>query len=233
MGEMYRIIVFSFILSSMRGHGNCWAITRENFEQSMLCFIPRKLTQANWLNDKDEYSIPDLEHPDFNQFKYDAIVWALFNGSNQSSSIKATYKDRDWDIKNEFFWLSREFITEVEELPSQVGTQADKSTERFIATWLEENRSHFSSDIIELLDLAKELVRVSAWARPHADPRFQLMRWDAGWYQIRMGLFGADTKFEKTQIMIDTMRKFQAAYQLITNRLRPMIYEFGYLPKED
>lgn len=222
---------FCGIFSSKYNTTNGWSITSDNFEKTNIALFARKIIPNTWSNNRDEYSVPNTSHPEYEQFKNDAIVWALFNGSNQSSSLgEVEYKDTIYDIKNEFFWLTKEEFGQIEQMPHNIVNQSNKNNERFVSEWLKDKS--FSPDVRELLELGKELVRVSAWARPHADPKFQLMRWDAGWYQIRMGLFGKDVRFPKTDEMIDTMERFTEKYKEVTVRLRPYVYELGFLPKE-
>ena len=45
----------------------------------------------------------------YQQYNNDAIIYSLFNKSSQQSSLRQIdYKDKKWDIINEFFWMSRE-----------------------------------------------------------------------------------------------------------------------------
>lgn len=230
-----------FFLSSPYNGLNGWSILPTNFEASLICFTISQLVIPTWLNDKDEFSVPNTNHENYNQFKNDAIVWALFNGANQSSSLgNIEYKDKVYDIKNEFFFLTKEEFLKIEDMPHSIITHCNHSLsqvstgisqERYVSKWLKDKV--FSADVQEILELGKELVRVSAWARLHGESKYQLDRWDAGWYQIRMGLYGKDTKFEKSDIMLSTFEKFKTKYKALTIRLRPYIYELGFLPKDN
>lgn len=84
----------------------------------------------------------------------------------------------------------------------------------------------FSPEAQAVLDQGRKL-----WTRFHATsfPRkirdeYKLGRPDAGWYQIRRALeaYGntALTDFDP----------FKAAYAALTAKLRPKVYEFGFLP---
>ena len=69
------------------------------------------------------------------------------------------------------------------------------------------------------------------WTRFHATafPRkirdeYKLGRPDAGWYQIRRALEAyGDTE-------LTDFDPFKAAYAALTAKLRPMVYELGFLP---
>jgi hypothetical protein len=62
--------------------------------------------------------------------------------------------------------------------------------------------------------------------------KFQLDRWDSGWYQISRGLFGKDVPFQPSPGMLEMMREFEVQHKTLGDRLRPMIYDLGFLPRQ-
>jgi len=221
-----------YILSGPDSHGDGWSITPKNFERSMICFAARKLVRPTWLNHQDQFDQPDEAHLTYKQFALDAVVWSLFNGKNQTSSVHGVkYKDVVYDIDNHFFWIKPETMSKFRGLPHPIFNQCGRAKPRFVSEWLDGKK--FSPDVEELLGLGTKLVELSADRRPHADPRYQLDRWDAGWYQIRNGLYGKDVKFKVPQAMTDVWVEFEARREAVTERLRPLIYELAFLPKED
>jgi hypothetical protein len=188
----------------------------------------------SWLNDRDEFSVPDITHDDYGQFAIDSIVWVLFNRFNQTSSLgDVTYKGQVYDIPNHFFWMTPEEMMQIDGLPRPIWQQCRTAKPRFVSQWLTERRGQFSPDALALLELGKDLVWASAPHRMDALPKFQLDRWDAGWYQIRMGLFGKkDVPFQQPTEMMELMERFKVAYRELGERLRPMIYTLGFLPSE-
>jgi hypothetical protein len=82
-------------------------VTKLNVFESVAYFTSRKLTKGDWANWYDEYLAPNEEHEFYGQFRYDSLIYSLFESkSNQSSLRQVEYKDQLWDIKNEFFWMS-------------------------------------------------------------------------------------------------------------------------------
>jgi hypothetical protein len=223
-----------FLTSGPNPHTGSWSVTPDNFHDSLVCFAARKLVTPTWLNDRDEFSVPDTAHADYTGFAADAIVWSLFHGSNQTSSLgNVSYKGQTYDIPNGFFWMTPEEMLAIDGLPRPIWQQCRTAQPRFVSRWLGERAEAFSPDAQEVLALGKELVRVSAPYRVHALPKFQLDRWDAGWYQLRMGLFGKkDVPFQQPAAMLDAMARFQVAHRALGDRLRPMIYTLGFLPSE-
>jgi hypothetical protein len=85
----------------------------------------------------------------------------------------------------------------------------------------------FSPEAQAVLDEGRKL-----WARFHAIqfPRkvrdeYKLGRPDAGWYQIRKSL--------KTyaDVELTDFEPFRAAYKALGDKLRPMVYDLGFLPR--
>lgn len=221
-----------FLLPSPDVNGYGWSITPGNFHDSMVCFAARKLVKPTWLNDRDEFSVPDTSHPAYARFALDAVVWSLFHGSNQTSSLgNAVYKGVAYDIPNHFFWMTPAEMMAVDGLPRPLWQQCRTAVPRFASGWLAEHAPALSPDAAELVSLAKGLVAASAPFRPSALPKFQLDRWDAGWYQIRMGLYGGTAvPFQQPPEMLDLMARFKQAHKSLGDRLRPMIYTLGMLP---
>jgi hypothetical protein len=97
-----------FSSSSSKGNGGV-SILPENLLEATTLFAARKTISQNWINDKDEYFEPNTNHLEFETFTKDSIVFSLFNSSSEQSSLRQiTYKDQLWDIKNQFFWMSKE-----------------------------------------------------------------------------------------------------------------------------
>ena len=227
---------FTALFSGPCSSGHGWSVLPVNFETSLVCFAARKLIKATWRNNRDEFNVPQVSHPAYAQFVNDAVVWSLFHRSNQTSSLgRVEYKDKVYDVPNHFFWIDPADVADYEGLPAPLFRQCQKAKPRFVAQWLRTRvqGKTFSQDALRVLDLAGDLLRLSASKRPNADPCFQLDRWDAGWYQVRNGLYGKDVPFAKTPEMIAAFEKFQAAYKELTERLRPMVYELGMLPREE
>lgn len=94
------------LFSSATSNRGGVSLDADNFIDGLSLFAARKSIKGNCLNIKDEYLAPNEEHPLFEQFKYDSLVYSLFNNSSQQSSLRQVkYKDKLWDIKNEFLWI--------------------------------------------------------------------------------------------------------------------------------
>ena len=198
-----------------------------NFERVCAIFAVRKLATSNWITDKDTCLIPDENHPGYQEFIADAIVFSLFHSSSQQTSLRRiNFNGRLWDIKNEFFYMGREEIMRLADANGFSAAYEDAacSDERFVFRRLQSMRlSHEGGNVLEL---AQKLTRESFAQRREFDavmPECQIMNWDCGWYQV---------KFLLKKCMPEQMQRFAAAYRSLSDKMRPMIYELGFLKQD-
>jgi hypothetical protein len=65
------------------------------------------------------------------------------------------------------------------------------------------------------------------YGRPHRDREtLKLNRPDVGWYQVRKALQSRNTSGDFTPV---SFANFESAYEALTEKLRPMVYELGFL----
>lgn len=203
------------------------SIIPENFHKVTTLFTARKSISVNWINCKDEYMAPNENHPEWNQFVNDSIVYSLFNNSSQQSSLRQVeYKDKIWDIKNEFFWLSNEQMKKLANSHSFDDMYSDTkihNQERFVYNKL--NGLELSGDAVEVLAYATALVENSIDMRKlmhKSHPEYHLNSWDAGYAQL---------KLVWKEYFPDEFKTFRNMYKEFEQRLIPMVYELGFLRK--
>jgi len=198
----------------------------ENFTRCTALFAARRLVKADWINWADEYLVPNENHPKWNEFMNDSIVYSLFESkSNQSSLRQVEYKDKLWDIKNEFFWMSKSEIMELANKNNQDFTYEDARTadERYVYAYVRDHRDDFSPEAIKVLEKAEELVRKSFKYRELFDDdhkEYQILNWDAGFYQL---------KALWKEYLKDDFEDFKNLYKVLADKMRPMVYELGFL----
>lgn len=207
-------------------------ITVNNFDRAISFFTARRLVQSTWVNWQDEYMVPTVYHPSYSQWQSDCIVYSLFNSkSNQSSLRNIEYNGKTWNIQNEFFWMS---VRDIENLAGGLYDKADINTkieddiekfgnERFVYKKLQE--VELSPDAQAVLDKATELVKLSFRFRKDFNekhPEYHINTWDAGWYQIKGML---------KEYMSNELKEFNNMYKALEDRMRPLVYELGFLYK--
>jgi hypothetical protein len=204
-------------------------ITSKNFERMVVGFSARKVIKRFWIDDKDEFIKPNCDTEIFNNFKVDSVVYSLFHiHSFQTSMRNVEYNSELWDIKNEFFWMSKEEMMELannsnyNELYSDVRTDNNRYVHNLL--FGEENiYEQLSPDAKLVLDKATELVRMSMTTRSHfADDNNHLNSWDAGYAQL---------KLVWKEYFPEEFKEFRQLYKNLEDRMRPLVYELGFLLK--
>lgn len=212
------------MFTSCFSSGTGCSILPINFDKCTALFSARKLIEKNWVNSKDEYLAPNEEHEKYQEFVNDSIVYSLFHSaSNQSSLRQVEYKDKLWDIKNEFFFMSKDDIMQ---LANDYGfdftfNDANVSNERYVYTKLQ--GIELSQEAKAVLNMAIDLVNASFKYREMFDeehPEYQIMNWDCGWYQIKGML---------KEYMPNALKEFNELFKALGDKMRPMVYELGFL----
>lgn len=199
-------------------------IIHENYEKCISLFSARKLIKGNWINSKDEYLAPDETNPKYNEFINDSIVYSLFHSSsNQSSLRQIEYKEKKWDIYNEFFWMSKAEIMQLanDNNFSECYNDARTSKDRYVYKKLQ--TITLSAEAQAVLDKANEIVRNTFKYRGmfgSEHPEYQIMNWDCGWYQIK----ALAKEYKKSEY-----DEFSILFKKLEEKMRPMVYELGFL----
>jgi hypothetical protein len=218
----------AFLSSSTSNRGGM-SIDSENFTKACSLFTARKSIKGDWINDKDEYLSPNIEHEFFQNFTCDSVVYSMFNNSSEQSSLRnVEYKNQLWNIKNEFFWMSKNEIGELanvngcEELHNDARTDSD----RYVHTLLfgeEGIYDQLSDEAKDVLNSASILVRLSLERRREfANDTNQLNSWDAGYAQL---------KLLWQEYYPEQFKEFRVKYKVLEDKMRPMVYELGFLLK--
>jgi len=199
-------------------------VTVGNFSKCCALFTARRSIACDWINDKDEYSAPNEQHPDYEQWNDDAIVYSLFNSaSNQSSLRNVEYKGKLWQIKNSWFWLPRERMIQLanEHGNDAVYQDARTDSDRFVHKALRDLTC--SADARAVLDKATGILEETFAFRGMADdehPEWQVNTWDAGWYQV---------KLLAKRYTPELLEEFRKLYKKFEGRMREGVYTLGFL----
>ena len=201
------------LFSSPYGGGHGFYLTPENLWQAAVVFSVRMLVPHTWQNHNDQFLQPS--QPLTDAFKSDCLLWMLFAGKNLTAGAdELRWNDRDWSLTNHFIPFTE----------AEVGAKARFESEfmvRYMAGMA------FSPEAQAVLDEGRKL-----WTRFHAidfphkiREDLKLNRADAGWYQIRKAL----EQYGGTELT--DFDPFRAAYAALGAKLRPMVYELGFLPE--
>ena len=214
------------LFTSAYGNGHGHGINADNFERVVTLFSARRLVSCNWQNWADEYIAPNTGHEKWSEFVADSVVYSLFESkSNQSSLRNVEYKGKQWNIKNEFFWMP---TAKMQELANnnrydEMYQDAQGAYDRFVCKWLNDHKREISPEAQAVLDYATTFVEQSMKYRKvfnEDNENYQIMNFDCGWYQIKGML---------KEYMPNEMKQFNDLYKKLAEKMRPLVYEVGFL----
>lgn len=203
-------------------------ITKDDFERCMINFAARKSIKHSWVNDKDALHKPSNDFLQNKEAITDMVIYGLFNTySYQASLSNVEYLGKTYDVKNEFFWLSKAEIKELADKNyySKMGFDLEKDDERFTYLWLKNHDQYISKEAKTVLELSKLVIKETFSIRKILNedyPEYNLMRWDAGWEQIRRLMI-------KTKKTPTYTKLFLPSYQELEKKINGYVYKYGIL----
>jgi len=202
------------IYSSVYGGGNGFYITSGNLWQAAIIFAVRRLVQPIWLNDRDQFLQSTSELSD--EFKNDCLIWMLFNRCQRTASANdLEWNNQKWSIVNHFIPFTETEVGAPERFESD-----------FMVQYLADKQ--LSVEACAVLDAGRELWQAYFAYTDERSVReeFKLNRADVGWYQIRNAL---KKRNETGDALPVDFTKFSDAYEVLSTKLRPLVYEYGFL----
>ncbi|MCL2869922.1 hypothetical protein FWF48_03930 [Candidatus Saccharibacteria bacterium] len=235
-----------FLLSSAAHKGNGTPVTAENFERSCVNFSARKsalggeMKEKNlmWVIDKDVFRRPSdkfQNSPDWPEFVRDCVIFSLFHRSSYQTSLRNfEYNGENYDVFNEWFFMPRDEIIKIAEKYdlNDIVFDAESSSERFVYKYLHDTPSgrtiELSDEARDLLKAGEDLVHATFAKRFLADqdkPEWNLMTWDAGYYQAYKIYTLYKSEFAKVYQELD------AARTKLETKIRKAVYKDKILEK--
>jgi hypothetical protein len=222
LGNDFQHQNYTALLSSPYVSAGAFSVTDENFEKAIITHTVRRLPKATWLNNRDQWMRPNAEELP-QTFISDCLVWTLFSGSNNTTSMKnVKYRNTTYQIRNELypFLLSGIKQWTCSLVPLRDSLSAAKN-DRYAAKWL--HAHELTAQAREVLTTGKNIYQLFyAKSASLPWPQYKISYWDCGWYQIRMAL----KQHGDAQELMD---KLAAQHQALGEQILPHISRFGFL----
>jgi hypothetical protein len=213
--------------SSYNSVSSGFQILEENFRKSCAYFMARKVIDRTWHGEKDEYMVPDLKNEMYKNWEDNSLLYSCFNNSSNQSALRdVAYKNKSWDIINEFFWIP---VDEVKEMAEEIGyvemlLDIEKfGSERQMSKEIKD--LYFDPELEsirkDINDLFKESIERRRWFSKN-NPQLHLDCWDAGYYQLK--------QFWKKEFP-EEFDKIKKAYREYSVSLVDKVYQLGYLKR--
>ena len=202
------------LLSSGASRGHGVYVNGQNLWRCAVLFAMEKIIIPTWINDRDQFLQPNCELSE--EFKNDCLVWMLFNGSNLTASADdLEWNNQKWSIVNHFIPFTEIEVNSPDRFESDfmVRYMANKAFSQESKSVLEQGRIIWSKyyGIDFNYTIRNEL---------------KLNRADVGWYQIRQAIKRYNESGDNIPVRFD---EFEKAYSALTDKLRPKVYEYGFL----
>ena len=236
------------------GNGGGSYITPDNLWQAAIVFAVRRLIKPTWINNRDQFLQPSVSLPE--EFKRDCLIWMLFNGSNLTASADGLeWNGRQWSIVNHFIPFTEDEVNAPDRFESDFMVRYLASLSFVIATASGARREAnqlmvteesglprafgarkdgagnpygLSPEANAVLDAGRTLWRTYFAETPPFIVRdeLKLNRADVGWYQIRNALKRRNETGDSVPVDFSV---FEGAYRELGDKLRPSVYEYGFL----
>lgn len=199
------------LLSSGYSTAGAFFVTADNLWQAAVVFAVRLVVPHTWLNHNDQFLQPSKALTEV--FKSDCLVYMLFAGKNLTAGANGLeWSNKKWSLVNHFIPFTEDEVK-----------SAGRFESNFMAAYV--SKLKFSREAKVVMDEGRKL-----WSLYHATKyekrirdEFKLNRPDVGWYQIRKAL-EANSENEAVDFT-----QFKFAYEALGDKLRPQVYEFGFL----
>jgi hypothetical protein len=211
------------LFSSPFSSGNGWSVTPENFWQTCACFAVRKAIKPTWLNDRDQFTWP-IEEPS-EEFYTRCLVYLLFHGSNQTSSLKdVVYKGTTYQIRNPWFpYYPHDFTDRV---TADVGMYRQLSIAQQTQVCKILGDRELPTDCQRVMLAGHQVYQKFFENLASLDRQsFKIDYWDQGWYQIRKSL-------EAQGLATPELQELKSGHKELQTALIPEIYKLGFIRDE-
>lgn len=209
----------------------------DNWRHAIALYGARKLVKDHWTIHEDEYLVPNETKPGYEQWVDDCHVYSLLDTKNNCSSMRnVPYKGKTWTLHNHFFWKSHAdtlaaldtaktptLYRDCKQHPAKdvFGNPVESTPDPYMASVLPKlNLSTEAKNVLTKLDTLwlKSLPMREAYTA--GKPELHLLSWDAGVYQL---------KHLWRDLFPKEWEELQASFKVLADKLRPGVYEHGFL----
>ncbi len=210
-------------------------ITRTNFLKSCIYFSVRKVVAATWLNDRDQFLLPNDDWRKDYEFMSDCIIYSLFSNSNVVRNEQGTnhwipFTEKEMDSQDN---CKSHFMMDYLSTPHAMG---NNQTNMFYPISDQEHGSvyrpldHLSTEATIVMNAGREL-----WKYYHKQPGANS---DASYYDIRLYFQGTKTtksgkeqmNTESTDTTYTTLNNtLRQAMRQLASHIEPKVYQYGFL----
>lgn len=196
------------------GNGGGAYVKAANLWQAAVVFTVRRIVKSTWINNRDQFLQPSTLLTE--EFKNDCLIWMLFSSSNLTAGADGLeWQGKTWSLVNHFIPFTEGEVNAPDQFESD-----------FMVQYLAGKT--LTPEAKAVLDAGRTLWQAYF---THTDERsvrdeYKLNRPDVGWYQIRNALKARNASSEMVPVSFNSLDQ---TYQTLTDKLRPLVFELGFL----
>lgn len=184
------------------------SITEENFWRCVASYAFRRVYDASWAVAKKEISAPNTNVEGYDLWLKNALVLFLFEYKSMMSSLRGVqYADggESITIRNNLFYLSEEEVRQhCHDEVILKDLEENPPTNQFMLEKIKECEPYWSPEIRALFNWCKAYTLATYDSRVKVDYKGSLECWDAGFQQLRAGLWDEERLGEDlTRLLVD------------------------------
>jgi len=206
------------LFSSGYASAGGFLVTKQNLQKSAVVFTAKRIIRQTWLNDRDQFLIPDPSMSD--EFSNDCLIWMLFNNGNLSAGADGLqWQGKEWSLVNHFIPFKEDDVGAPSRFESNFMYQHISSLKlsKEARKVLSDGRKVWSA-YFEAVD-KKQIPKATRDA-------YKLNRSDVGWYQVRNTL---DSLANNGTSVSGRAIDMEISYKALSRKIEPSIYTAGIL----
>lgn len=217
-----RLVRFGQPFMKVPASNHNWQTSKDNLIQTSIYYTVRRIIDANWLNDRDQFLWPNDSWITDLEFQNDCLTHTLFS-NNVSNSFGVNnwipFSEQEVNAKNRFeSHFMTDFINgkiKTEEEKNLFGIETNKSI-----------RKEFSEEAKDVFDAGREL-----WQYYHSQPNINV---NASLYDIREHFQGRNDKGRMNsksndEIYTELISNLRDDLKSLAKKIEPKVYEYGFL----
>lgn len=187
-------------------HSQTHNVTAYNLIENSIFFSVRHCIPMNWLNNRDQFLIPNEKWNTDNNFQTNCFAYLLFH---QQNMIQSEHGINHWIPFTE------------QEVDAKSNFQSN-----FMTDYIKNNKLVFSEEAQAVFNAGRELWKYYH-SKPNANP-------NASYYDIRLCFQGKDKKGDMNKKSTDEhyntlLASLKEAMSVLESHIVPKIYEYGFL----
>lgn len=217
-----RLVRFGEPFMKVPASNHNWQTSKDNLIQTSIYYTVRRIIDADWLNDRDQFLYPNEEWLTDIEFKNDCLTHTLFSNNisiNFGTNHWIPFTEQEVNAQNRF---ESNFMTDF--INGKI--KAENESDLFGKDKAQIVKREFSEEATAVFDAGREL-----WKYYHSQPNVNV---NASLYDIREYFQGRNDKGRMNSKSNDgkymqLIGDLRDKLNFLAAKIKPKIYEYGFL----